>query len=151
SRITRPMTASRPLVARISSRSPMRFMAAESRTSPVLDASTSVAMAIQSLNELMLLLGGRQCMRVAPPGERWSARHQAYTAGDKQNAGPAPRADRFMQKNAREKSRDHITQGGRGQDVGEVGPGERGQVGVKKTGEEDNAEDDPGIEEGVED
>src|SRR5438270_4502759 len=60
SRVTRRMTASSPLRERISSRSPMRFMAAESRTSPLLEASTSVAMAIQSLSEFMLLLGRRE-------------------------------------------------------------------------------------------
>src|SRR5579859_1871158 len=57
SRTTRLMTASSPRRARRSSRSPMRFMAAESRTSPELEARTRVAMAIQSLSEFMLLLG----------------------------------------------------------------------------------------------
>src|ERR1051325_11438422 len=56
SRVTRVITASRPLRERSSSRSPMRFMAAESRTSPELEARTRVAMAIQSLSEFMLAL-----------------------------------------------------------------------------------------------
>ena len=34
----------------------MRFMAAESITSPALEASTSIPMAVQSLSEFMLLL-----------------------------------------------------------------------------------------------
>ena len=39
----------------------MRFMAAESMTSPALEASTSIPIAVQSLSEFMLLLGARDC------------------------------------------------------------------------------------------
>src|SRR5215472_13301548 len=99
---TRPITASKPFRARSSSRSPMRFMAADSSTSPVLEAMTSVAIAIQSLSELMLLLGRRrgESRRLLPLRQRRSARNQAYTAGDQQDAGPPPGTDGFVKKKA---------------------------------------------------
>src|SRR6478752_371807 len=145
----------------------MRFMAAERSTSPALEASTSVAMAIQSLSwftlpsqfalgsDLMLLAGWMVGGRGRPAdfavhGERRAARHQAHTAGDQQHAGPAPGADSLMQEHAREKGRDHVAKRGGGEHVSEVGPGERGEIRVKKTGKAENAEDDPGIEKGVE-
>src|SRR5579864_8057292 len=133
----------------------MRFMAAESNTSPLLEAMTSMPMAVQSLSEFMLLLDGGQrrvCVFVfAPLGKRWSAGHQAHAAGDQQHAGPSPRADSFMQEKAREKSGDHVTKRRRGQNVSEVGPGKRGEIGIKETRQARNADDDPGIEKSVED
>src|SRR5438270_3480954 len=147
----------------------MRFMAAERSTSPALEASTSVAMAIQSLSwftlpsrlglifKLMLprwMPGGRgggKILAFAMHGERRAARDQANAAGDQQHAGPAPGADRLMQKHAGKKRRDHVAERGGRKDIGEVGPGERGKVSVKETGETEDADDDPGIEKGVED
>src|SRR5262249_2055966 len=158
SRVTRAMTASRPLRERSSSRSPMRFMAAESRTSPELEARTSVAMAIQSLSEFMLLsqfrLFGETGLLIAGffmHRERRAARDQTDTAGDEENAGPSPGADGFMEKDAREKRWDHVSKGGCGQDEGEIGPGERGEIRIKKHGETEHAEQDPGVGERGED
>ena len=56
-----------------------------------------------------------------------------------------------MQEKTREESGYHVTEGGRGQDVSEVSPGESRKVGVEKPGKKKNAEDDPGIDERVED
>src|SRR4051812_4047998 len=150
SRTTCPTTASRPLRERISSRSPMRFMAAERSTSPVLEASTSVTMAIQSLSEFTLFSGRGKVTVFIVHGERGVAGHQADAAGDQQHAGPAPGTDGFMQKHAREKGCDNVAERGRGQNIGEVGPGERGEVRVKKSGQTQDTENDPGIEKGVE-
>src|ERR1051326_7582411 len=123
SRVTRAMTASRPCFERSSSRSPMRFMAAESRTSPELEARTSVAMAIQSLSEFMLLsqftLFGEIRLLIAgffAHSERRPARDQADTAGDEEDAGPSPGTDALMEKDAREKCSDYVSKGGCGQD-----------------------------------
>ena len=83
--------------------------------------------------------------------ERRPARNEAYAAGDEQNAGPSPRADGFMEENTRQESGNDVTEGRRGKHEGEVSPGERGEVRVKKSGEKKNTENDPGINEGVED
>src|SRR6476646_8297887 len=56
-----------------------------------------------------------------------------------------------MQENTRQKRRDDVTEGRRGQNEREVCPGERSEVRVKKSGEKKNAENDPGINEGIED
>lgn len=56
-----------------------------------------------------------------------------------------------MEKNAREKCRDHVAEGGCGQDEGEVGPGERGEIRVKEHSQAQHAEQDPGIGKCVED
>src|ERR1700756_324318 len=56
-----------------------------------------------------------------------------------------------MQKEAREKSRDHIAKGRGGKNESEIGPGERGEIRIKKAGKADDAEDDPGISEGGKD
>src|SRR5947209_15643590 len=83
--------------------------------------------------------------------ERGTASHQAHTAGDQQDAGPSPRADRFMQKETREKCRDYVAKGAGGKDECEVSPGESGEVGVEKAGKTGYADDDPGINERGED
>src|SRR5215472_6666571 len=147
---TRPITASKPFRARSSSRSPMRFMAADSSTSPVLEAMTSVAIAIQSLSELMLLLGRRKWRALLPFRQGRSARNQTDAAGDQQHAGPSPGADCFVKKEAREKCGDHVAKRRCRQDKGEVGPGQGGQVGVKKTGKEGDAKNHPRINKGAE-
>ncbi len=84
-------------------------------------------------------------------GERRPAGNQADTAGDEQDTGPSPGAYGFMQKEAREKCCDHVTESGGGQNESQVGPGERGEVSVKKAGETGHADDDPGIDKGGED
>src|SRR6478752_346266 len=96
----------------------MRFMAAESNTSPLLEAITSIPMAIHSLSELMLLLHGGQgrifFFVFAPLSERWSACDQTHAAGNQQDTGPSPRTDGFMQKKTREESGDYVTERRRG-------------------------------------
>src|SRR5262249_16703052 len=57
---TLPTTASVPRPARSSWRSPMRFMALESRTSPPLEANTIMKMAAHSSSDFMLLLARAQ-------------------------------------------------------------------------------------------
>jgi hypothetical protein len=125
-------------------------------------------MAVQSLSEFMLLLGGERifsksgifaerralaerCLFGMTLSKRRPARDETDAAGDEQDAGPPPRTDSLMQKNTRQESSDDVTEGRRGQNEGEVSPGERGEVRVKKSGEKKNAENDPGINEGVED
>src|SRR5580765_5065504 len=110
SRTTWPTTASRPFFARISSRSPMRFIAAESITSPALEASTRMPMAVQSLSELMLLLLRGELACVAAFRQGRPARYQSYAAGNEQDAAPSPRAARCMQKNPRETWRNHVAE-----------------------------------------
>src|SRR5947209_3984889 len=56
-----------------------------------------------------------------------------------------------MQKETREKCRDYVAEGAGGKDECEVGPGERGKVGVEKAGKTGYADDDPGINERGED
>ena len=56
-----------------------------------------------------------------------------------------------MQEETGKKNGNHVAKGGRWQHVSKISPGERGEVRVKKTGEKKNADDDPGIDEGVED
>src|SRR5579859_1401304 len=87
----------------------------------------------------------------APLSERRPTRDEAYAAGDEQNTGPSPGADGFMQEEARQESGDDVTEGRGRQNECEIGPGQRGEVRVKKSGEKQNAENDPGINEGVED
>ena len=56
-----------------------------------------------------------------------------------------------MKKKTREESGYHVAESARGQNISEVGPGQRGEVRVKKSREKNNAENDPGINESVED
>jgi hypothetical protein len=56
-----------------------------------------------------------------------------------------------MQENTGQKSGDNVTKSRRGQNVREVGPGERGEVRIKKSSEKKDSEDDPGINESIED
>src|SRR6476661_623515 len=110
--MTRLITPRRPFSTRIRSRSPMRFIAAESITSPALEARTSIPMAVQSLSEFMLLLACGQ-LRVlffvfAALGKRRAAGHKAHAAGDEQDARPSPGTDGFMQKNTRQESGDDV-------------------------------------------
>src|SRR5579859_347497 len=83
--------------------------------------------------------------------ERRPARDETYAAGDEQDTGPSPGTDGFMQEDTRQESGDYVTESRRRQDEGEIGPGECGEVRVKKSGEKQNAENDPGINECVED
>src|ERR1043165_3721880 len=107
----------------------MRFMAAESNTSPLLEAMTSIPMAVQSLSEFMVLLHGWQGrIFFVQPGKRGSAGHQSHAAGNQQYAAPSPRADSFMQKKTREESGDHVTKRRRRENISQVGPGKRGEV-----------------------
>jgi hypothetical protein len=56
-----------------------------------------------------------------------------------------------MQENTGQESGDHVAESRRGKNEGEVCPGKRGEVRVEKSGEKKNAENDPRINEGVED
>src|SRR5262252_8234505 len=113
----------------------MRFIAAESITSPALEASTSMPMAVQSLSELMLLLLCGELACVAAFRQGRPARYQSHAAGNEQDAAPSPRADRLMQKKPREKCRNHVAERCCRQNISEVGPGKSGQVRVEKSGQ----------------
>src|SRR5689334_18047361 len=52
-----------------------------------------------------------------------------------------------MEKDAREKRGDDVSEGACRENESEIGPGERGEIRVKKAGETENPEDDPGIDE----
>src|SRR6478672_4894254 len=56
-----------------------------------------------------------------------------------------------MQENTGQECGDDVTEGGRGKNEGEICPGERSEVRIEKSGKKKNAENDPGINEGVED
>src|SRR5689334_19379023 len=56
-----------------------------------------------------------------------------------------------MQKKTRQESSHDVTESCRWKNEGKIGPGERGEIRVKKSGEKKNSEHDPGINEGVED
>jgi hypothetical protein len=120
-------------------------------------------MAVQSLSVFMLLLGSERRVfaesRVFAEcwifgmtfSERRPARDEAYAAGDEENTGPSPGTDSLMQKNTGQERGDDVTEGRCRQNECEISPGERGEVRVEKSGEKKNAENDPRINEGVED
>ena len=83
--------------------------------------------------------------------QRGASGNQSDTAGDQENAGPSPGTDSFMEKKAREKCRDYVTECAGRKNEGEIGPGERGEVRIKKAGEEGDAQNDPGIDKSAED
>src|SRR5262245_42219331 len=134
-----PITTRTPRRARSSSRSPMRFMAAESRTSPLLEASTIMAMANQSSSDFMLLLAGANA-RFPLLGRRqsWSTRDPAHAATDEQHSQPAQRRDVFVQEILSDQGHHHVTERGRGQDIAQVSPGERRKVGDEKCHQADD-------------
>src|SRR5579864_4117165 len=84
------ITLSSPLCARSSLRSPIRFIAAESSTSPPLEPSTIRAIADQSSSDFMLLLG-RARARFLPLGSRQcrTASDPAYSTTDQRDPEPA--------------------------------------------------------------
>src|SRR5258707_6290366 len=133
---TRPITASRPRRARISAKSPMRFMALESRTSPALEASTIAAMALHSSSDFMLLL------RPLGMGLARAAGRQSGAAGyptnpttNQQDSQPAQRGNVLMQKVFSNQGDEHVPQRGGWQNIRQIGPGKGGQIGSEEGGQ----------------
>src|SRR5262249_11726094 len=80
---TLPIAASTPRLARSSSRSPMRFMALESRTSPPLERRTISKIALHSSSDLMLPLASAQAgFPRLWLSQGWAARNPAYAAAN---------------------------------------------------------------------
>src|SRR5262249_42904496 len=92
-------TASVPQPARSGLRSPMRFMALESRTSPPLEANTITKMATHSSSDFMLLLARAQTgFKRFGFGDLRAARYPADAAADQQDSQPAQWCDILVEK-----------------------------------------------------
>src|SRR5947209_4762797 len=107
---TLPITTSRPRRARSSSRSPMRFMALESSTSPALEASTIMAMALQSSSDFMLSSGIGQRF-FSGLSQRRATGDPTYATGDEQDSSPAHGRDVLSEEIFGEQSNDHVAHG----------------------------------------
>src|SRR5262249_40515211 len=122
---TAPITAKMPRLARSSSRSPIRFIALDVRTSPPLEASTITAIAIHSSSHFMLLL--LHCCR------RFSrmlcqCRTSCYPASsttDQQHSQPAEQGDVFVKKKLGNECDKHVAEGRGWQYVAQVSKGKR--------------------------
>src|SRR5262249_3142324 len=120
---TLPTTASVPRPARSSLRSPIRFMALESRTSPPLEANTIMKMAAHSSSDFMLLLARAQTgFTRFGLGDLRTARHPADAAADQQDSQPTQWRDIFVEKVSSEESDEDVAQRGCRQDITQVGP-----------------------------
>src|SRR5260370_2278970 len=86
---TRTITASTLRLARSWSRSPIRFMALESKTSPPLEPSTIMKMAVQSSSDFIVLLARMQAgFPGRGVGEIRTARDPAHAAPNPQDPPP---------------------------------------------------------------
>src|SRR5262245_45868296 len=124
----------------------MRFMALESRTSPPLEASTTAAIADHSSSDFMLLLAARHtCFPRLRRSKGRPARDPAHAAAYQQNAQPACWRDVLMKKGPSQDSYQDVTHGRGGQNVTEISPGKRGQVGRKESHQAGDPNQHPGI------
>src|SRR5262249_52261284 len=142
---TAPITAKMPRLARSSSKSPIRFIALDVRTSPPLEASTITAIAIQSSSHFMLLLlhrGGRFPRMLR---QRRTSRYPAYSKTDPQYSPPAPPFDVLLKHEFRNECDKHVTKGRGWQNVAQVSKGESRQIRSKENGETENPDQDPRI------
>src|SRR5258708_3131213 len=116
----------------------MRFIALESRTSPALEVSTITAIADHSSSDLMLLLSLAQHWGTSGTalGDFRTACNPSYAATDQNDSQPAIGRHVLMQKKMGQHGHQQISHGGRRQHVTQVSPGERGQIGRKKTNQE---------------
>jgi hypothetical protein len=80
--------------------------------------------------------------------EGWAVRDEAYADGDEDDAEPALPGDGFVEPETGEEGYDDVAEGGCGEDEGEVGPGERGEIAGEEADQECDAECDPGREDG---
>ena len=71
--------------------------------------------------------------------QRRPSRHKPHAPRDQRNPQPAQRADLFMQHESRNQRQQHIAQGSRRQNIGEVRPGERSRI----RSEEGQQQNDP--------
>lgn len=92
-------------------------------------------------------MGGGRWWRL---GEGWSVGDEADAADDQEDAGPAVEADVLAEPEVREEGDHDVSEGGGGEDKGEVSPGEGGKVACEKAEEADDSGDDPGVGECVE-
>lgn len=82
-------------------------------------------------------------------GARGTARHKAHSAEDEGNAEPAGEGQVLAEEQVAHEGDDDVTERGRGSYEAEVGPTERSGVGREKADEQDNAEVDRRVKEGV--
>ena len=156
-----------PERARITSRSPIDFIAAAVSTSPVVESEHdrgnhggcdpgSAVAGRDRRREIVIAFDFRfyglpvcrlSCLRSGVLGERRSLRDESHAERDEHNARPALERNGFVQPEARQQRDDHVAEGRGGQDKGEIGPGERGQV----AGEEADQQRDPGGDPGSKD
>ena len=78
-------------------------------------------------------------------GEGGTVGDEADAADDQDDAQPAVEGDGLVQPEAGEQGDDDVAEGGGGQDEGEVGPAERGEIAAEEADQEDDAGDDPGV------
>src|SRR5271170_3579558 len=83
-------------------------------------------------------------------GQGWTSGDKADSGGDKDDAEPAPRRKILMQPEAREQRDYYVAKRRSWQHIGQIGPGERGEVRGEEADEEDDSAGDPGIEDRTE-
>ena len=83
-------------------------------------------------------------------GEGGAVGYEAYSADDEEDADPAGEGDVLVLPEVGEERDDDVAEGGGGEDEGEVGPGERGEIAGEEAEEEEDSGDDPGVAEGGE-
>src|SRR5690349_17467143 len=153
---TRPTTCSNPRRRRSSPRSPICFMACESKTSPVVEASTMAVMDSQAYRSLtkssrLSRSTSRQHFRLSRlfamrvMGERRALGHEPDSGGNQHNAEPARGGHVFVQQEFGDEGQQDITDRGGGQHVSQIGPGKRGHVCSEKTNQQHHPQGYPGM------
>src|ERR1019366_10099392 len=72
--------------------------------------------------------------------------HEADAGDNEGDAEPAPESDVLVQEKLREQHHQDVAKRGGGKHVGQIGPGEGGEIACEEADEEENAEADPRVE-----
>ena len=83
--------------------------------------------------------------------ERRTSSDETDSTGDQGDAHPAKRADLLVQSKFRQEREQNVSERSRGQDIGQVRPGESVHVRSKKGKQQKDAERHPGIEDSQDD
>ena len=81
-------------------------------------------------------------------GESRASGDETDAGGDEGDAQPTQGADMFMQEKPCDQLQEYVSERSRRKDVGEISPGERGGIRSEKGQQQENADGDPGIENG---
>jgi hypothetical protein len=127
----------------------MRRMAPAVRMSPAMAVPATARMVVQvSRVPVWIMLSGLALgfgFWLGVFGEGWAVGDETYAADDEQDASPAVDRDGFVEPELREQGDDDVAEGGGGEDEGEVGPAEGGEVAGEEAEEAEDAGDDPGV------